>query len=79
MCSSSATGRLRIQVIAAAAMAATNLPLSIALVGPLGLAGPAWGTIISQITFVLLPVAFVVHRTLRRRGSGTPIVAPHAL
>ena len=39
----SATGRLRIQVVAAALMAATNLPLSIALVGPLGVVGPRGG------------------------------------
>ena len=52
----SATGRLRIQVVAAALMAATNLPLSIALVGPLGVVGPAWGTIITQVVFVLVPV-----------------------
>ena len=67
----SATGRLRIQVVAAAAMAATNLPLSIALVGPLGVLGPAWGTIITQTVFVLLPVAVVVHRALHRRSSST--------
>ena len=36
-------------------MAATNLPLSIALVGPSACVGPAWGTIITQTVFVLLP------------------------
>ena len=68
----SATGRLRIQVAAAALMAATNLPLSIALVGPLGVAGPAWGTIITQVVFVLIPVGFVVGRALRRRDAVEP-------
>ena len=67
----SATGRLRIQVVAAAAMAATNLPLSIALVGPLGVLGPAWGTIITQTVFVLVPVGWVVGRTLRRPASAS--------
>jgi O-antigen/teichoic acid export membrane protein len=61
----SATGRLRIQVVAAAAMAVSNVVLSLALVGPLGVAGPAWGTIISQTLCVLLPVGFVVGRSLR--------------
>jgi O-antigen/teichoic acid export membrane protein len=60
----SATGRLRIQVIAAAVMTVSNLGLSIALVGPLGVVGPAWGTIVSQTLFVLLPVGFVVGRSL---------------
>jgi O-antigen/teichoic acid export membrane protein len=61
----SATGRLRIQVFAAAAMAVSNVILSLALVGPLGVAGPAWGTIIAQTVCVLLPVGFVVGRSLR--------------
>ena len=61
----SATGRLRIQVIAVAATAATNLPLSIVLVHPFGVLGPAWGTIITQIVFVLIPVGYVVGRQLR--------------
>ncbi len=65
----SATGRLRIQVVAAALMAATNLPLSIALVGPLGVVGPAWGTIMTQVVFVLVPVGWVVGRSLKRRES----------
>ena len=71
----SATGRLRIQVVAAALVAATNLPLSIALVGPLGVVGPAWGTIITQIVFVLVPVGFVIGRALHRRGSSSAVFA----
>ena len=62
----SATGQLRIQVVAAAVMAPTNLALSIVLVSSLGVLGPAWGTIISQTLLVLVPVGLVVRRTLRR-------------
>jgi len=62
----SATGRLRIQVVAAAAMASTNLPLSLVLVHPLGIVGPAWGTIITQIVFVLVPVGYIVRRDIHR-------------
>ena len=62
----SATGRLRIQVVAAALMAVTNLALSIALVGPLGVVGPAWGTIVSQTVFVLVPIGLVVRHALRQ-------------
>jgi O-antigen/teichoic acid export membrane protein len=71
----SATGRLRIQVVAAAAMAATNLPLSIALVGPFGVVGPAWGTIITQTLFILLPVGFVVGRSLHRDAARRGVAA----
>jgi len=68
----SATGQLRIQVAAAAVAAPANLALSIALVGPLGVLGPAWGTIITQSLLVLLPVGLVVARTLGRSSEPAP-------
>ncbi|MCU1353154.1 MAG: polysaccharide biosynthesis protein, partial [Acidimicrobiales bacterium] len=75
----SATGRLRIQVVAAGVMCVANLGLSIALIGPLGLAGPAWGTIITQTVCVLIPVSLVIRRTRRAGDDAAPAAMGHAV
>jgi O-antigen/teichoic acid export membrane protein len=58
-------GVVRFQVVIAVVMAVVNLPLSIVLAQRIGVAGPAWGTVVAQLLAVLLPCAVFVPRHLR--------------
>lgn len=46
---------IRLQVVVALAMAASNLALSLVLVRRLGVAGPVWASVITQVVVVLIP------------------------
>ncbi len=50
------------QVVVATVMVVANLALSLALVGPLGVAGPPLATVIAQTITVLIPCAIYVRR-----------------
>ncbi len=54
-------------LVTAIAMAIANIAVSIALVGPLGVAGPVWGSVISYTVCVVLPLSIIVPRVLRER------------
>lgn len=64
---------VKFQIAVSITMAAVNLPLSIALLSPLGVAGPLVGTVVAQTLIVLVP-AFVFMRRLLR-----PLTSPVAL
>ena len=59
---------VKFQIVVAAAMLVVNVPLSIALLDPLGVAGPVIGTIVAQTVMVLVPCAFYIPVLLRRAG-----------
>lgn len=63
---------VKFQVVVALAMVAVNVPLSIALLDPLGVAGPVVGTILAQSVMVLVPAAFFIPALLRRTGPASP-------
>ena len=56
---------IRFQVVVAVMMATTNLVLSIALVGPLGSAGPIWASVVTQSMIVVLPIMAMIGPALR--------------
>lgn len=62
-------GELRSQAAAAAAMAVTNLLLSIALTRRWGVAGPVYGSVISYFGCVVIPYALILPRRLRSLGK----------
>lgn len=53
------TGHIRIQAILALLMAAANISLSIVLVGLVGIAGPVWASVLTQVGLVLIPLAYL--------------------
>jgi len=55
-----------VQVVVATVMVVANLALSLALVGPLGVSGPALATVIAQTLCALVPYTFFLRRLLRR-------------
>ena len=57
---------LGLQAACAIAMMTANLALSIALTRAIGISGPAWGSVISQVVFVLLPCSVYIRLTFRR-------------
>jgi O-antigen/teichoic acid export membrane protein len=59
-------GRVRVQVLLALLMAVANVGASVALVGPLGLAGPVWASVGTQLLVVVAPLAFVLRSSVRR-------------
>lgn len=59
---------LKFQLVVAVAMLAVNVPLSIALLDPLGVAGPVVGTVAAQAVMVLIPAGFYIPALLRRVG-----------
>ena len=63
------------QAICATLMAVANVTISIFLVQRIGVSGAVYGSVISQIVFVLLPELWYVRRFLRRLPSSpvTPI------
>lgn len=67
------TGRLRAQALAATAMIAVNLTLSVVLVRRIGIAGPMIATCIAQLTCVVIPMGWYAHRELRRAGATAPL------
>jgi O-antigen/teichoic acid export membrane protein len=69
-----ALGALKIQVILAFLFTAFNLPLSIILVSRIGVAGAIWGTVISYVVFVAIPLAFIMPRLLNTLGKDRPDV-----
>lgn len=66
---------LRFQLVVAVAMVVLNVPLSIALLDPLGVAGPVVGTIVAQTVLVLVPAAFYIPVLLRRAGPAPATAA----
>lgn len=61
-----AVGRARTHAQFAIAVGITNAPLSWILTVKIGIAGPVWGSLITNVCLVSVPAAFVVRRILRR-------------
>jgi O-antigen/teichoic acid export membrane protein len=59
-------GEIRLQAIFAVAMAAVNLVLSIWLTSLIGPAGAIWGTVLSYVSLVLVPMTVYVPRVLAK-------------
>jgi O-antigen/teichoic acid export membrane protein len=57
---------LGFQAVCATMMMVANLPLSIALTRTIGISGPAWGSVIAQIVFILLPCGVYLRTTFKR-------------
>jgi O-antigen/teichoic acid export membrane protein len=57
---------LGFQAVCATVMMVANLVLSIALTRAVGVSGPAWGSVIAQVVFVLGPCAAYVRLSLTR-------------
>jgi O-antigen/teichoic acid export membrane protein len=57
---------LGFQVACATTMMIANLAFSIALTHAIGISGPAWGSVIAQVVFVLFPSALYMRSRLRR-------------
>jgi O-antigen/teichoic acid export membrane protein len=57
---------IRMQIFTAIAMAAVNLPLSIALARSIGVSGPAWGSLIAHVSVSLVPTIIVARRLLAK-------------
>ena len=64
-----------IQALLGLFMAAANLVLSVVLTRAIGVSGVVWGSVISQIAFVLLPLGLVSSRLLALLRSRTDIPA----
>lgn len=62
-------GELRVQAVAAVAMAVLNLILSVLLTHRWGVAGPVYGSIVSYLVCVLLPYSVFIPRILRAMGT----------
>ena len=63
------TGVLKVQVPVAIAMGAANLVLSIILVQHIGVAGPMWATVVTQIVVGMVPAWFITRGLFRRRSD----------
>jgi O-antigen/teichoic acid export membrane protein len=59
-----------VQAGLAALMAVVNVILSVVLTGAIGVSGVVWGSLIAQVTFVLIPLALVASRLLDRLRRG---------
>jgi O-antigen/teichoic acid export membrane protein len=59
-------GRLGLQVLMALAMVAANVPASWFLAERIGPAGPVWASVVTQLVFVVAPLALVLRGSLRR-------------
>jgi O-antigen/teichoic acid export membrane protein len=57
-------GFVRMQAICSALMAVSNVTLSIYLTHRIGISGVIYGTIVSQIIFVLIPYSFYLPKLL---------------
>jgi O-antigen/teichoic acid export membrane protein len=66
---------VRLQVVCATLMAATNLPLSIVLAHAIGIPGPILATVLTSLTCILIPDALYLRRYLRRLGIAGPEAA----
>lgn len=62
-------GILRIQVVVAVVMGIANLGLSIALVNAIGVAGPVWGTVITQLVIGMVPGWIVIRGLVRHHDD----------
>ena len=56
---------VKFQLAVSVSMVVVNVPLSIALLDPLGIAGPVVGTVVAQLVVVLIPALFFIHRLLK--------------
>jgi hypothetical protein len=70
-------GFIRVQAICSAFMAVSNVLLSIYLTRRIGISGVVFGSILSQVIFVMIPYFAYVPRILAqlhvRRPSGSPM------
>ncbi len=64
-------GILRLQVAMAIVMGGMNVIVSIRLVQTIGVAGPIWGTVLTQITLVLFPIWLLLRNVLDKRTGPT--------
>jgi O-antigen/teichoic acid export membrane protein len=58
---------LRFQAFWASVMMTANIALSIALTRLVGISGPAWGSVVAQVSFVLLPSAIYLRSSFRKQ------------
>jgi O-antigen/teichoic acid export membrane protein len=70
---------IRIQIVLALMMMASNLALSIELTRRIGISGVVWGTVIAQSVVVLAPCALVARRTLLRLRTASGPSGPGRL
>lgn len=66
-------GILRFQVICAVLMMVANVVFSIALTRRLGLSGVVWGSVLSQLIFILIPMWFYLRRWFARSVIATEV------
>lgn len=67
---------LRFQVPPILVLVPVNVAISWALIGPLGAAGPVWGSVVAVAAFQILPNLWYVRRDLRRRSRVEASVVP---
>lgn len=60
---------LRFQIVPVLALVPINIGLSIALIGPLGAAGPIWGSAISVLVCQVIPYHLYVRHDINRRRA----------
>jgi O-antigen/teichoic acid export membrane protein len=58
------------QAVCSVLMAIANVLISIYLIPQIGVSGAVWGSVISQLFFVMLPEIWYVRRLLKRLGPG---------
>jgi len=66
-------GILRFQVICAVLMMIANVVFSIMLTRRVGLSGVVWGSVLSQVIFILIPMWFYLRRWFARGGLTTEV------
>jgi O-antigen/teichoic acid export membrane protein len=65
-----AMGVMRFQALCTSGMAIANVSLTFFLIERIGISGPIYASILSQIVFVYVPALFYVPRLLRNLGNG---------
>ena len=66
------------QAACAVSMAIANVTISILLVQRIGVSGAVYGSVISQVVFVMIPELWYVRRLLRRLAPDQPYAEPAA-
>jgi Na+-driven multidrug efflux pump len=69
---------LRIQGVLGLAMAVTNIALSVVGAHVIGIAGPAWATVLTETVIIVGPLWFVAQRRLRALIEASSTIEPDA-
>jgi O-antigen/teichoic acid export membrane protein len=64
------------QAVCSVLMAVANVAISIYLVQRIGVSGAVYGSVISQLVFILIPEVWYVRRFLRRLPNSPPELNP---